>query len=108
MENAVFLNVYKLKKGANVEDFRMAAKRLVGEEISKSTGFISSTLMVDGDTWVDTIVFETREDLIAFETAAKRPSDLVKEFYSYINFMAKGNKMLKLAVVSNFNGSVSN
>ena len=100
MENAVFLNVYKLKKGANVEDFKAASKRLVEEEISQANGFISSTLMVDGDTWVDTIVFETKEDMTAFETAAKNPSALAKEFYSYINFMARGNTMKRLLVVS--------
>ena len=100
MENAVFLNVYKLKKGANVEDFKAAAKRLVEDEISKARGFISSTLMVDGDTWVDTIVFETKEDMELFEATAKKPSELAKEFYSYINFMAKGNTMKRLSVVS--------
>jgi len=102
MKNAVFLNVYKLKKGADVEDFKAAVKRLVEDEISKAKGFVSSTLMVDGDTWVDTIVFETKEDLTAFEEGAKKPSALAKEFYSYINFMARGNTMKRLMVVNTF------
>ena len=56
--------------------------------------------MVDGDTWVDTIVFETKEDLTAFEEGAKKPSELANEFYSFINFMAKGNTMKRLSVVN--------
>ena len=100
MANTVFLNLYKLKKGASIDDFTAAAKELVDEEISKNKGFISSTLMVDGDTWIDTIVFETMEDLATFETNAQEPSELANQFYSYINFMAKGNTMKRLSVVN--------
>ena len=100
MANAVFLNLYKLKKGVNVEDFKVVAKRLVDEEISKNKGFVSSTLMVDGDSWVDTIVFETKDDLVAFEEGAKKPSELANQFYSHINFMAKGNTLKRLLVVN--------
>ena len=100
MAKAVFLNLYKLKKGANIEDFTTAAKQLVDGEISKSKGFVSSTLMVDGDTWIDTIIFETMEDLTAFEANAKEPSELANQFYSYINFMAKGNTMKRLSIIN--------
>jgi len=102
MSNAVHLNVYKLKKGASVPDFLLAVEKLNNEEISKKKGFISSTLMVDGDTWIDTVTFETMEDLKNFEEASRQPSEAASHFYSFINFTAKGNKHHKLSVEKKF------
>jgi len=100
-KNGLYIRMYATNCDKYADVLNQSPDEIV-KQITKAKGFISSTLMVDGDTWVDTIVFETKEDMTAFETAAKKPSALAKEFYSYINFMAGGNKMLKLAVVNDF------
>jgi len=102
MPNAVHLNIYKLKKGASVSDFLLAAEKLNNEEISKKKGYVSFKLMADGETWVDTITFETMEDLENFVKASQEPSELARNFYSFINFTAKGNRHLTLSVEKNF------
>ena len=91
MSNAVFSNSYKLKKGASIPDFTLAYEDLVSGEISKIKGYVSSTLLVDGDTWADNVVFETTDDLHAFLAAAEAaqvngPSELAAKFYSFLNF----------------------
>ena len=102
MANAVHLNIYKLKKNASTEDFLTAVEKLISDEISKKEGFVSFQLMVDGDTWVDQVTFETMADLIKFEEEAKKPSDTAKHFYSFINFMARGGRHHKLTVERNY------
>jgi len=99
MSKAVHLNIYKLKKNASTEDFLLAVEKLVKEEISKKKGYLSFKLMLDGDTWVDEVTFETMEDLKNFEEEAKNPSQVAQHFYSFINFMAKGGKHHKLTVM---------
>ena len=69
------------------------------QEISKKAGFVSFNLMSDGDTWVDSIRFATKDDLAAFEEAAQEPSATALEFYSFINFVAKGNRHAKFEVI---------
>ena len=98
MSNAVHLNVYKLKKSVSVSDFLLAAEKLCKEEISKKKGYVSWKLMVDGETWVDAVTFETMEDLKNFEDASRTPSEVARNFYSFINFAAKGGKHHKLSV----------
>ena len=84
MSNAVFLNSYKLKKGASVPDFLLAVDKLL-EHTSKLEGFISFKLLRDGDTWTDYAIFETMDDAKNFaETGA--PKDLAEKFYSFLNF----------------------
>ena len=98
MSNAVHLNIYKLKNEASVPDFLQAIEKLVNEEVSKKKGYVSFKLMVDGQTWIDAVTFETMEDLKNFEEASRNPSELASHFYSFINFTAKGNKHHKLSV----------
>jgi len=98
MSKAVHLNIYKLKKNASTEDFLLAVEKLIQEEISKKKGYVSFRLMLDGDTWVDEVTFETMEDLKNFEEEAKNPSEVALHFYSFINFTAKGGKHHKLTV----------
>jgi len=102
MSHAVHFNVYKLKKGASVSDFLLAAETLSNEEISQKKGFVSFNLMKDDETWVDMVTFETEADLKAFEEASQNPSEIAKHFYSFINFMAKGGKHHKLSVERSF------
>ncbi|MCL2086077.1 MAG: hypothetical protein FWH05_00595 [Oscillospiraceae bacterium] len=83
MSNAVFYVEYKLKKGASVPDFLLAAEKLNDEYMSQQKGYISWQQLVDGDTWADVLTFETMEDAENVENAS--PNDIAKKFYSYIN-----------------------
>jgi heme-degrading monooxygenase HmoA len=86
MSNAVFYNSYKLIKGASVPDFLIAIDNLA-KQISKNKGFISSTLLLEGDTWADYSTWESMDDLKAFlELARTNKTDLAEEFYSFLNF----------------------
>jgi hypothetical protein len=84
MSNAVLYCSYKLKKGASISDFLLAAEKLNNEYISKQKGFISWKQAVDGKRWADFITFETMEDLNNFKEASRNPSELSKKFYSYM------------------------
>lgn len=85
MSNAVYYVSYKLKKGASVSDFLLAAERLNNEYISKQKGYISWNQLVDGETWADFATFETMDDLNNFKEASRKPNELAKKFYSYLN-----------------------
>ena len=87
MSNAVFFNSFKLKKGASVPDFLLAVDALLNGHISKQKGFISSKLLVDGETWADYTVFETMDDLTTFlESSKTAHNDLAEKFYSFLDF----------------------
>jgi hypothetical protein len=89
MSNAVFFCSFKLKKGASVPDFLLAAEKLNNEYISKQKGYISWKQLFDGKVWADIITFETMEDAKNFEETSKRnPNDLAKTFYSFISFIS--------------------
>ena len=88
MPNAVFFNSYKLKKGKPTEEFLLAAETLINEHISKQQGYISSKILVDGETWADYAVFETMEDLENFLEQSRNPNEAAQKFYSYINLMS--------------------
>ena len=85
MSNAVYYVSYKLKKNASVPDFLLAAEKLNNEFISKQKGYVSWKQLVDGDTWADFCTFETMDDLKNFKAASRKPSDLAKHFYSFMN-----------------------
>jgi len=85
MPNAVYFVSFKLKKGASVPDFLLAAEKLNNDYISKQKGYISWKQLVDGDTWADVITFETMDDLNSFKEASNNPSETALAFYSFIN-----------------------
>ena len=86
MSNAVFFNSYKLKKGVSIQDFLLAVDKLTDGHISKKKGFISSTLLLDGETWADYSTWKTMKDLEAFlESAQSSKNDLAEKFYSFLN-----------------------
>jgi len=85
MPNAVFYVSYKLKRGASVSDFLLASERLNNEHISKQKGYVSWTQLVDGKTWADFCTFETMDDLNNFKAASRKPNELSKKFYSFMN-----------------------
>jgi hypothetical protein len=96
MSNAIFFNTYKLKKGASVPDFLFAAEQLATEYISIQKGFISFTLLVDGDLWADFGIFETMEDARNFENPGT-PHELALKFYSFINFNSCKSNIFSVA-----------
>jgi len=84
MPNAVYFVSFKLKKGASVPDFLLAAENLSNGYMSKQKGFISWKQMVDGETWADVLTFETMDDAKRI-AEANSPKDLAEKFYSFIN-----------------------
>lgn len=84
MGKVVFFNSYKLKKGVDVADFLEAVENLEKEHISKQKGFVSFELLVDGDTWADSTVFETMEDAKNFAKAVD-PNGYANKFYAFLN-----------------------
>jgi len=88
MSNAVYYVSYKLKKGASVPDFLLAAEKLNNEFISKQKGYISWKQLFDGKTWADVCTFETMDDLNNFKEVSSKPSELAKKFYSFMNLFS--------------------
>ena len=86
MAKAVFLNVYKIKKGMSISEFKEVVKELNDGYISKLNGYVSFDLMQDVERgfWSDRTVFETMEDAKAFATACE-PNELAEKFYSCLN-----------------------
>ena len=85
MPNAVYYVSFKLKKGASVPDFLLAAEKLCQEYMSKQKGFISWQQLVDGDTWADVITFETIDDAKRVSESSS-PNEFAEKFYSFLNF----------------------
>jgi hypothetical protein len=85
MPNAVFYCSFKLNKGASVPGFLLAAEKLNNEYISEQKGYISWQQLVDGDTWLDLLTFETMEDVKNFEADSGNAGELAEHFYSFIN-----------------------
>ncbi|MFT4104972.1 MAG: hypothetical protein QM657_04345 [Lacrimispora sp.] len=84
MSKTVFFNSYKLKKGVSVSDFLLAVEKLSTEHISKQKGYISFDLLVDGDIWADSTIFETMDDAKRFAESSE-PNEFAERFYSFIN-----------------------
>ena len=85
MPNAVWLITYKLKLGSSASDFLQAAEKTKTEVLSKQKGFISWTVLVDGDTYADFVTWECMEDAKKGETAGAN-NPVAMEFYSFIDF----------------------
>jgi len=87
MSNVAFSNRYKLKDGVSVPDFLLAIEQLIKEHVSKQTGYVSFQLLKEDDTWVDSVTFETMDNLNAFlESSQKNSNELAEKFYSFLNF----------------------
>jgi len=69
--------------------FLLAAENLNNEYISKQKGYISWKQLVDGDTWADFIVFETKADARKFKEDSGNAGELAKKFYSFINLNSR-------------------
>jgi len=87
MSNVVYFNTYKLKDGASVPDFLLAVEKLIKEHVSRQKGYVSFKLLAEGDTWADSVTFETMDSLNAFlESSQSSRNELAEKFYSFLNF----------------------
>ena len=84
--HAVWFFSYKLLKSASVPDFLLALEECHNEVLSKKKGFISWDVLVDGDTWVDVVTWETMEDAVTAESDDGEPDPVAQKFYSFMNF----------------------
>jgi len=91
MSNAVWFISYKLVEGASVPDFLIALEKVHDEILSKQKGFISWKVLVDGDTWVDLVTWETPDDAKNAETAGET-NPIAHKFYSYIDMESCKNQ----------------
>jgi len=91
MSNAVWFISYKLVEGASVPDFLIALEKVHDEILSKQKGFISWKVLVDGDTWVDLVTWETSDDAKNAETAGET-NPIAHKFYSYIDMESCKNQ----------------
>ena len=84
MYKAVMQCSCNLVKGADVQMFHSAAKRVYDEFMSKQRGFVSWVQLVDGEEWCDLLTFETMED--AQQAMAAGEGDAAnQEFFSFID-----------------------
>jgi len=68
----------------SVPDFLLASGKVHNEIISKQKGYISWKVLVDGDTWVDLITWETMDDAKNGENAGST-NPIAHEFYSFMD-----------------------
>ena len=85
MSNAVWIISYKLVEGSSVPDFLLAAEKCCNEVLSKNKGFISWKMLLDGDTWLDLVTWETMEDAINAEKEDGAPHPSAQAFYCFID-----------------------
>lgn len=96
MSKAVWMFSFKLKKSVSEEEFIVATKKLHDEVVSQQKGFISWRQLVDEDTWIDLVTWETMEDAKKAMTAGNNNST-AKAFYSLINLNSCKTKVLPIA-----------
>ena len=82
----MYMNTYKLKKGASVPDFKQAVERLAKEISANHKGVVSFKLFSEGDGWADCIMWDTMENYNAFlEAAQSNPTEAALAFYAFLN-----------------------
>ncbi len=55
---------FNLKKGASVSNFLLVSDKFNREFLSAQRGYISRKLLVDGEMWADSVLWETKEDVL--------------------------------------------
>ena len=68
MAHVYIYHSYKLKEGKSEQEFLRVAEKFSNEPSLKTKGFVSWTLIKDGETWADILVYESMDD---FENASK-------------------------------------
>jgi len=84
MSNVVEFVSFNLKKGVLVSDFLLEADKFNSEFLSSQKGYISRKLIVDGEMWADSVLWETEEDVIkAYEIADENA--VAREYFSFMD-----------------------
>ena len=96
MPNAVWFISYKLVEGASVPDFLLASEKCHNEVLSKKKGFISQKVLLDDDTWVDLVTWETMEDAENAESDDGDINPIAQDFYSYIDPNSLNNQLFSV------------
>jgi len=83
MQGIIIMHTFKLKEGASIEDFKLAAED-VRLNVKKRYAY---QLLKDGDGWADMCIFETEE---AFQNFVKNINEVannpyIKKFQSYLD-----------------------
>ena len=84
MAHVYIYHSYKLKEGKSEQDFLRVAEKFSNEPGLKTKGFISWTLLNDGEMWADVLVYESMDD---FKQANDKLHEipLVYELTSFID-----------------------
>jgi len=83
--NAVMFISYKLVEGASAEEFLVASEKVHDEVLSKKKGFISWKVLVDSDTWIDLVTWETMEDAVSAGNDDDMSNPMYQKFCSLID-----------------------
>jgi hypothetical protein len=75
---------YKLKGGKSEQDFLRVAEKFSNDSSLKTKGFVSWTLLKDGDMWADILVYESMEDF-KNATGSIHKNPLVHELGSFFD-----------------------
>jgi len=75
---------FKLKEGASVTDFLTASDKFQKDYLTKCKGYITRTLALKDDMWVDCVIWETMDNAQkAMEEAYESP--LFTDFGSFLD-----------------------
>jgi len=95
MANTVEYASFNLKKGASVSEFLLVSDRFNSVFLSTQKGYISRKLLLGGEMWADSVLWETMEDALkAFNTADENA--VACEYVSFID--EESIKVLHLSV----------
>jgi hypothetical protein len=95
MSNVVEFVSFNLKKGTAVSDFLLVSDKFNSVFLSTQKGYISRKLLLVGDMWADSVLWETMEDALkAFNTADENAVAC-----EYVSFLEEESiKVLHLSV----------
>jgi hypothetical protein len=95
LSNVVEFASFCLKKGASVSDFLLVSDKFNSVFLSAQKGYISRKLLLCGEMWADSALWETMEDaLMAFNTANE--DAMACEYLSFLD--GESVKVLHLSV----------
>ena len=95
MSNVIEFASFNLKKGASVSDFLLVSDKFNSVFLSAQKGYISRKLLLCGEMWADSVLWETMEDALnAINTANENA--VACEYLSYLD--GESTKALNLSV----------
>lgn len=84
MANTVEFASFNLKKGASVSEYLLISDRFNSEFLSTQKGYISRKLLRDGELWADSVLWETKEDVLRAYTNADEDAAAC-EYFSFMD-----------------------